>query len=174
MILKILDICPNIIHHTGDIQVLNSSIVIPTEFVQSFENNNTTQNDNDYNYEDEAQCSHVILSTRIDNIIHSNIATKAQELSRTFQNYKIICKSISASLSKWISLPRHGEQFDIKFEPCLHNVNINITNTNEHVPIVTTSVLNPERMNRKRSYFEIRQYVKRRNNNISPFIHRKN
>ena len=75
---KCPDICPNIIHHTGDIQIPNSSINILTEFIQSFETNNTTHNINDYKYKYKTEFSHETLSNTSDNVIYSDIVANAQ------------------------------------------------------------------------------------------------
>ena len=162
-------------HHTGDKQVSSSSIIIQTDFVLSCENNNNIDNDNDsdYNNEDEPEFNQLISSNRSDNVIYSGIVTKAQEFLRIVQNDKTMCKSIFTSVSQRISLIRHGEQFDINFEPCLHNGSTVSVNTNETVPAVTSSVIDPKRMNMKRSNTNIWKYSNRSNTNLSSFSNRK-
>ena len=64
-------------------------------------------------------------------------------------------KSIFTSLSRWISLLRYDEPFDIKFVPCVKiGSTVNII-TNEPVPDVTNGVSAVNRVNRKSSHIEI-------------------
>ena len=70
-------------------------------------------------------------------------------------------KSIFIYVSHWISLLRHSEQLDLKFEPYVHN-GITVTmNTNEPVSTVSTGVIDPKHMDRKRSHIEIRKHGNR-------------
>ena len=83
---------------------------------------------------------------------------------RTVQNDKTMYKAIITSLSHWISLLCHDEQFDINFEPCVHNGST--ANINTHEPVHDANgVLNPTRIHKKRSHIEIQKHGDRSNTN---------
>ena len=101
---------PNIIHHTGDIQVHNSSMITNlTELTILCKTNTTIDNDNDYNYEDEPYLHQNKSSNGSGNVPYSEIVTNTQVLARTVQNDETMCKSVFTSLFQWISLTRHSE-----------------------------------------------------------------
>ena len=84
-----------------------------------------------------------------------------------------MCKLIFTSVSHWISLLRHGDQFDIKLVPCVqHERSVNIS-TNESVPAVTNSVSVKKCMKNKRYQNEIRKNGMRSNTYTSILNHGK-
>ena len=112
-------------------------------------------NANGFNYEDEAKFNQHTPSKDSDNVACSDIVIKAKELVNTVQNDKTMRKSIFTTLLHWISLFRHDEQLDIKFELFVPNGSTVNINTNEPVPTVANGVLDTKRMNRKQSHIEI-------------------